>query len=117
MIEFNKEQIPKTRKENIMRKNIRLVLLGELILFVAFFLFNIFLCSGEMPVIACIAWFIDIPSLILIALTLIPGLLIMGKGGDFAKAFSVGIKPYSLLELKNIIGAVDVQGASSNWDI
>ena len=38
---------------------------------------------------------------------LIPGLIIMGEWKDFLKAFSVGIKPYSLLELKNIIGAVD----------
>lgn len=87
-----------------MKKNIRLVLLGELILFVAVFLFNIFLCNGG---VLDIAWFIDIPSFILIFVVLIPGLLIMGKGKDFAKAFSVGIKPYSLLELKNIIGAVD----------
>lgn len=31
----------------------------------------------------------------------------MGEWKDFTKAFSVGIKQYSLLELKNIIGAVD----------
>ena len=31
----------------------------------------------------------------------------MGAWKDFTKAFSVGIKPYSLLELKNIIEAVD----------
>ena len=30
----------------------------------------------------------------------------MGVWKDFMKAFSVGIRPYSLLELKNIIGAV-----------
>ncbi len=42
-----------------------------------------------------------------ILMLLIPGLLIMGEWKDFIKAFSVGIKRYSLLELKNIIGAVD----------
>ena len=46
-------------------------------------------------------------SLLLMALVLIPGLILMGEWKDFIKAFSVGIKPYSLLDLKNIIGAVD----------
>ena len=31
----------------------------------------------------------------------------MGEWKDFIKSFSVGIKQYSLLELKNVIGAVD----------
>ena len=31
----------------------------------------------------------------------------MGVWKDFINAFSVGIKPFSLLQLKNIIGAVD----------
>ena len=37
---------------------------------------------------------------------LIPGLLIMGEWKDFIKAFSVGVRQYKLLELKNIIEAV-----------
>lgn len=84
-------------------KNIRLVLLGELILFVAVFAINILFGNWGM---SALAWFVDLPSLILIALVLIPGLLIMGEWKDFIKAFSVGIRPYTLLELKNIIGAV-----------
>jgi len=87
-----------------MKKNIRLVLLGELLLFVAIFLVNIILGSGGM---SAVLWFLDPPSLLMILLFLIPGLLIMGEWKDFIKAFSVGIKNYSLLELKNIIGAVD----------
>ena len=87
-----------------MKKNIRVVLIGELLLFVAIFIFNIILGPRG---ISAIAWFFDIPSLLLILMVLIPGLLIMGEWNDFMRSFSVGIKQYSLLELKNIIGAVD----------
>jgi len=87
-----------------MKKNIRLVLLGELILFVAVFLINIIWGSWG---VSAIVWFLDPPSFLMIMMVLIPGLLIMGEWKDFIKAFSVGIKQYSLLELKNIIGAVD----------
>ncbi len=85
-------------------KNIRLVLIGELILFIVVFMLNVLGGSWGMP---AISWFLDFPSLLLIVLIFVPGLLIMGEWKDFIKAFSVGIKPYSLLELKNIIGAVD----------
>ena len=87
-----------------MKKNIRVVLIGELILFVAIFIFNIILGNWGM---SAIAWFVDLPSLLMILMVLIPGLSIMGEWKDFTKSFSVGIKQYSLLELKNIIGAVD----------
>ena len=86
-----------------MKKNIRIVLVGELFLFAAVFLFNIFMLSRDF---SSISWFIDLPSIILIAMMLIPGLLIMGEWKDFIKSFSVGIKQYNLLELKNIIEAV-----------
>ncbi len=86
-----------------MKKNIRIVLLGELCLFIAVFAINILLGGWGVSV---IFWFLDLPSLIIIALVLIPGLFIMGEWSDFVKAFSVGIKQYSLLELKNITQAV-----------
>lgn len=84
-----------------MKKNIRVVLFGELVLLILIFL----LCLSN-GAISSILWFVDFPSMILIALALIPGLLIMGEWKDFLKSFSVGIRHYSLLELKNIIGAV-----------
>ena len=87
-----------------MKKNIRAVLAGEIILLVALFLINLILSTDNPG--PAITWFIDIPSLLLILLILIPGMLIMGEWKDFIKSFSVGIKPYSLLELKNIICAV-----------
>ena len=84
-----------------MKKNIRVELFGELVLLILLFL----LCLSN-GAISSIIWFVDFPSMILIALALIPGLLIMGAWKDFLKAFSVGIRHYKLLELKNIIGAV-----------
>ncbi len=87
-----------------MKKNIRVILIGELLLFAAIFIFNIFLGSGG---ISAVAWFMDLPSLLIILMVLIPGLLIMGEWKNFTGSFSVGIKQYGLLELKNIIGAVD----------
>jgi flagellar motor component MotA len=86
-----------------MKKNIRMVLLGEMILFLAIFLFILFFSTRGL---STIVWFLDLPSLLCIILILIPGLIIMGEWKDFIKSFSVGIKQYSLLELKNIIGAV-----------
>ena len=85
-------------------KNIRLIILGELLLFLGIFLFILLLGSWGF---SAVVWFLDLPSLLLITLILFPGLAIMGAWKDFFKAFSVGIKPYSLLQLKNIIEAVD----------
>lgn len=86
-----------------MKKNIRMVILGELLLFVIVFVLQI---VGGSFGLSAVLWFLDLPSLLLIALILIPGLMIMGEWKDFIKSFSVGIKEYKLLELKNIIEAV-----------
>ncbi len=86
-----------------MKKNIRLIIIGELLLFVVIFALNLLMGSWGL---SSVAWFLDLPSLLLIVLILIPGLIIMREWKDFVKAFSVGIKPYSLLELKNIVEAV-----------
>ena len=86
-----------------MKKNIRLVLLGELLLFIVVFFIS---TLGTSFGFSAVAWFLDVPSLILVLLILIPGLIIMGEWKDFLKAFSVGIKDFRLLELKNIIEAV-----------
>jgi len=86
-----------------MKRNIRTVLLGELVLFlVVFFISTLGTSFGF----SAVTWFLDWPSLILVLLILIPGLIIMGEWKDFLKAFSVGIKDFRLLELKNIIEAV-----------
>lgn len=85
-------------------KNIRLVLIGELLLFIAVFMMTVLGGSWGM---SAVLWFLDLPSILLIVLIFVPGLLIMGEWKNFLKAFSVGIRPFSLLELKNITGAVD----------
>ncbi len=85
-------------------KNIRMVLLGQLILLMLVFAILIF---GSSFGLAAAIWFVDLPSFILIIMILIPGLIIMREWKDFLKAFSVGIRKYRLLELKNIIEAVD----------
>ncbi len=84
-------------------RNIRIVLFGELLLFLGLFLFNIIFGGYGL---SAAAWFFDLPSLLLIAIIFIPGLIIMGEWKDFINAFSVGIKSFSLLQLKNIIEAV-----------
>ncbi len=86
-----------------MKRNIHTVLLGQLLLLAVIFAILIFVGGFDL---SAVAWFIDLPSLILIVLFLVPGLIIMGEWKDFTKAFSVGIKSYRLLELKNIIEAV-----------
>ncbi len=87
-----------------MKKNIRLILLLELLLFIIVFFTTIIITTGK---IQSFSYFIDIPSFLLVLLVLIPGLIIMGEWKDFIKSFSVGIKDFNLLELKNIILAVD----------
>ena len=85
-------------------KNIRIILLGQLLLVILVFVFCI--CLASDAGMSAVTWFIDFPSLITILIFLIPGLLIMGAWKDFIKSFSVGIKKYNLLELKNIISAI-----------
>ena len=85
-------------------KNIRIILLGQLLLVILVFVFCV--CLASDAGMSAVTWFIDFPSLITILIFLILGLLIMGAWKDFIKSFSVGIKKYNLLELKNIISAV-----------
>lgn len=49
---------------------------------------------------------INIPILVFILMTTVVGLIVTRNWRDFLHAFSVGRKKYSLLQLKNIIGAV-----------
>ena len=58
-----------------MKKNIRTVLLGELILLVAVFVFNVLVTSG----VGGFSWYLDIPSIVLMFVFLVPGLMVMGE--------------------------------------
>lgn len=86
-----------------MRKNIVFVILKELLLFMVIFMMSI-LMSGQSMAVSC---FVDSPSLSFILLFLIAGLIIIKEWNHFIKAFSVGIKPYTMGELKCILKAVD----------
>ena len=57
-------------------KNIRLVLIGELILFI--FVFTFIVLAGGWGM-SAVLWFLDFPSLLIIALIFIPGLIVMGE--------------------------------------
>jgi hypothetical protein len=86
-----------------MKRNIRWILLGEVILIAAVFGFCIAISedrTSNLPL------FFDGISLLIIALFLVPGLMITGEWKNFTRAFSVGIRPYSLLELKNTVAGV-----------
>lgn len=85
--------------------NVKLALLLEVILFVAVFYFAVGSCNGY-P--APIRYFIDITTIIIILAIVIGGMFAFGCQKDFHKAFSIGQKNYSLLELKNIKLSVSV---------
>ena len=88
---FKKSRYP-IKKEAYIMKNIRMVLLGELLLFVAVFAF--LLMTGSYGL-SAVAWFIDFPSLIIILLILIPGFYLdsVGWGKGYTR-WPVGIFIY-----------------------
>lgn len=86
------------------KRNVKLILLLELVLLIPVFLVIKLTCMG--PGFGSLAWFIDFPSILGILLFAIPGLMIFGEWKNFCKAFSVGQTEYKLLELKNILEAV-----------
>lgn len=104
MLYFRQKPINGIFKEASMKRNIRIVLLGELVILLAVFTVLILLCNDPSGV---IAYFFDLPSFLLLTVVLITGLLLTGMWKDFFKAFSVGIRRFSLLEIKNIIQAVE----------
>lgn len=88
------------------KRNVKLVLLVELVtLIIVFVLIKIlYMGAGTKGM----EWFLDAPTFIGILLFVIPGLIVLGEWKDFWKACSVGRKKYGLLELKNILEAVKV---------
>lgn len=87
------------------KRNIKFILFLQLIVLLVACFLNGAMCG--LQGISYVAWFIDFPSLIGIVIVVIPGMLIMGTAKDFMKSLSVGKKHYRLLELKNILEAVD----------
>ncbi len=87
-----------------MKMNVKLVMLLELILLVAAVGLLAMLAGVGLNFPLSNLW--DPLSFLFILFITLPGLIIMGEWKNFLKAFSVGQKPYSLLELKDINGAV-----------
>ena len=89
-----------------MKRNIKLILLLELLP-----LLTVILMIGVISDVNLKHYFItlfDVYALMGILLITISGMFIMGIWKDFGKAFSVGSKKYSLLELKSIVEAVSI---------
>ena len=89
-------------------KNIKLVILGEILLLVVAFLFNVFVCRGQ------ISWYIDVPSIIMILIVFIPGLIIMGawKGAVSTAQKLVVLGALFTLIISGILVLAGVSGAS-----
>jgi hypothetical protein len=85
-------------------KNIKIVLLLELLVLVVGF-FAFFLICGCNPM-RELTYYIDLPSLLGILIFTVPFIIVSGQGRNFIKAFSVGKKEYSLMELKDIVMAI-----------
>jgi len=85
------------------KKNVKLVLLLQLVVLVVAFMW---IKITNMGARSSLIYFIDSPTLISLLLFTVPGLIALGEGKDFLNALSVGQKEYRLLELKNILEAV-----------
>ncbi len=81
-----------------MRK-ISFVMLIEAIALIVVVLFNLALMGS---IGNSIMMLLDIPSIILMILFVVPGMAASGMWKDFFKAFSVGKKTFSILQLKKI---------------
>lgn len=83
------------------------VLWLELVVFILVFVFNV-ICTQGASGVERILNFVDLPSLILILLLVIPTLVISGMGRDFLNAFSIGKKEYAMRNLKRSLEAVQL---------
>lgn len=84
-------------------KNVKITLLLELLVFVVASGLILSTYGIGFEKLTC---FIDIPSIVGIFIIVIPFTLISGQGKDFHRAFSIGIKDYSLCEVKNTVDAI-----------
>lgn len=98
------EETVKTEKKP-RKSDIRLVLLAQLIILIIAYMWMLISCLGTN---FKMGYFVDSPTLIGLFLIVGLGMTVMKVWKDFGKAFSVGRKEYSLLELKNILEAVKV---------
>lgn len=86
-----------------MKKNVKMMVLLELLLLVISLIVIGYWMGGTAFIIEN---FIDCMSFAGLLVVVVLGLIIIGEWKNFIMAFSVWEKKYSILELKNIIGAV-----------
>lgn len=97
---------PELKKQEMKKPAIVVVLLLEMAVFIAVFIFTIMMGFGVQSLGYSVSYFVDIPSLLMILLCVAPALLVTGMGKDFVHAFSIGKKKLSLRELKKCLEAV-----------
>lgn len=83
-----------------MRKNIAWVVLFELVILIVAIGIICKICGCK------VVYLLDLPTILVILLITLPTMAIMGIWKDFFRAFSIGKKTYSLLELKNTVEAI-----------
>ncbi len=86
------------------RLNIRIILFLNLILLI--FVLSLFFHNYAGGFSKGLIMITDFPSILGIIVITVPCMLIMGIWHDFISSFSIGIKQYTLLQLKNINEAV-----------
>lgn len=88
-----------------MKRNVRFIMLVELIALIVVVVFNLFLVTGTT---ISIQYLIDLPSLFLIVLFVVPGLVASGLWKDLLRAFSVGRKEYSVIQLQRMVESISM---------
>lgn len=84
------------------RNSVWFVLLLELAVITAVLVFQVMATGG----LESVTYFIDTPSVICLLICVVPALLVSGMAKDFAAAFFVGKRQYSLAQMKKSLEAV-----------
>lgn len=78
----------------------------EVVVFLAVFCLNVLMVSGGDGLVRAFQYYIDMPSVFMILLVVVPALFASGMGRDFLNVFSVGKKEYSLRQLKRSLESI-----------
>ena len=86
-----------------MKRNVRNIMFVELFALVLVMVFNIVIgCNSGMGII----YFIDLPSLLLIILFIVPAMSVMGLWKDFFRSLHVGKRTYSVTQLQKTVESI-----------
>lgn len=91
-----------------MNKKLVYAVLGEFLLIIVGMFYIVWICSFDFTEsFNRMSYFIDIPSLLGLLVLVIPTLIFSGNGKGFLRSFCVGEKKFTVLELKNIVDALE----------